>query len=165
MSTSMIEQGWAALSAGDVATARDAFEEALAEAESGAAREGLGQALYLQRDYLGAIAQHERAYAAYRREGPTFAAGRAARVLAWITGSVLGDWAVQNGWLARALRILTEAGEDAPEHGWVLIIKSYAESDAAIREAWFREAVARSGASSRIRTSRSKVWLLAGLYS
>ena len=142
MSTSMIEQGWAALNAGDVATACDAFEEALAEAESGAAREGLGQALYLQRDYFGAIAQHERAYAAYRREGQTFAAGRAARILAWITGNVLGDWAVQNGWLARALRILTEAGEDAPEHGWVLIIKSYAERDAAVREAWFREAIA-----------------------
>ena len=68
MSTSMIEQGWAALNAGDVATACDAFEEALAEAESGAAREGLGQALYLRRDYAGAIAQQERAYAAYRRD-------------------------------------------------------------------------------------------------
>ena len=142
MSTSMIEQGWAALNAGDVATARDAFEQALTEAESGAVREGLGQALYLQRDYFGAIAQHERAYAAYRREGRTFAAARAARILAWITGNVLGDWAVQNGWLARALRILTKAGEDAPEYGWVLIIKSYAEPDAAVREAWFREAIA-----------------------
>jgi hypothetical protein len=72
---------------------------------------------YLQGDYSGAIAQHERAYTAYRKEGETFAAGRAARNLAWIS-SVLGDWAVQNGWFARAARMLAEAGADTPEHGW-----------------------------------------------
>ena len=138
----MIEEGWAALNAGDAATASHAFESALAEVETGIGREGLGQALYLQRDYSGAIKQHERAYAAYRREGQTVAAARVARILAWITGNVLGDWAVQNGWLARALRILAEVGEDAPEHGWVLIIKSYTEPDAAAREAMFREAMA-----------------------
>ncbi len=137
----MIEEGWAALNAGDAATARAAFESALAEVETGSGREGLGQALYLQRDYSDAIKQHERAYAAYRREGQTVAAARVARILAWITGNVLGDWAVQNGWLARALRILAELGEDAPEHGWVLIIRSYTEPDAAAREAMFREAI------------------------
>jgi hypothetical protein len=26
---------------------------------------------------------------------------------------------VQNGWLARAVKVLTDAGEDTPEHGWV----------------------------------------------
>jgi hypothetical protein len=96
MSASLIEEGWVALNAGDLATARDAFENALADADSGSGREGLGQALYLQRDYSGAIAQHERAYAAYCREGETVAAARVARILAWITGNVLGDWAVQN---------------------------------------------------------------------
>jgi hypothetical protein len=45
---------------GNAATARDAFERALAEVETGSGREGLGQALYLQRDYSGAIKQHER---------------------------------------------------------------------------------------------------------
>jgi tetratricopeptide (TPR) repeat protein len=142
MTASMIEEGWAALRAGDAVAARDAFERALQQAESGAAREGLGQTLYLQRDYLGAIAAQERAYAAYLKAGETFAAGRAARILAWITGNVLGDWAVQNGWLARALRILEDVGEDAPQHGWVLIIKSYTEPDAAVREAHFRQAIA-----------------------
>jgi tetratricopeptide (TPR) repeat protein len=142
MTASMIEEGWAALQAGDAATARDAFERALEQAESGAAREGLGQVLYLQRDYSGAIAQQERAYAAYLKDAEAFAAGRAARILAWITGNVLGDWAVQNGWLARALRILEEVGDDGPEHGWLLIIKSYTEPDAVVREALFREAIA-----------------------
>ena len=99
----MIEQGWTALRGSNPEKARDAFLQALQHAESGAAREGLGQALYLQRDYAGAIAQHERAYAAYRTEGQTFAAARVARILAWINGNVRGDWAVQNGWLARAI--------------------------------------------------------------
>ena len=47
------------------------------------------------------------------------AAGRAARTLAWITGNIFGEWAVQSGWLARARTILEEAGEDRPERGWV----------------------------------------------
>ena len=62
-------------------------------------------------------------------DGDTMAAGRAARAAAWITGNVLGDWAVQNGWLARARTILEEAGEDGPERGWVLIIRSFSEPD------------------------------------
>ena len=160
MSTSMIEQGWAALNAGDVATACDAFEEALAEAESGAAREGLGQALYLRRDYAGAIAQQERAYAAYRRDGHTFAAARAARNLAWITGNVLGDWAVHNGWLARARRILEEVGDNGAEHAWVLIISSYSEPDAKVRQDLCREAIA---IGRRVADSNIEIEALASL--
>jgi hypothetical protein len=70
------------------------------------------------------------------------AAGRAARTLAWITGDVLGDWAVRSGWLARARTILQQAGEDGPEHGWVLIIEAFEEPDAQAREALLREAIA-----------------------
>jgi hypothetical protein len=70
------------------------------------------------------------------------AAGRAARTAAWITGNVLGDWAVRSGWLARARRLLEEAGEDRPEHGWVLIIKAFSEPDAQVRETLLREAIA-----------------------
>jgi DNA-binding NarL/FixJ family response regulator len=164
MSAAMIDQGWAALRTGDATAARDAFERALQEAESGAALEGLGLALYLQRDYPGAIAQHERAYTAYRKEGETFAAGRAARILAWITGNVLGDWAVQNGWLARAVRVFTEAGEDTPEHGWLLIIRSYAEPDATVREALFREAIAVGRRFSDLNLEIEALSSLGGLY-
>ena len=160
----MIDQGWAALRTGDATAARDAFERALQEAESGAALEGLGLALYLQRDYPGAIAQHERAYTAYRKEGETFGAGRAARILAWITGNVLGDWAVQNGWLARAVRVFTEAGEDTPEHGWLLIIRSYAEPDATVREALFREAIAVGRRFSDLNLEIEALSSLGGLY-
>ena len=88
------------------------FESALAEGESGQVLEGLGEALYLGREYVAAVAHGERAYVAYRREGQSMAAGRAARTVAWITGNVLGDWAVGSGWLARAL--LEEAGWIGP---------------------------------------------------
>jgi hypothetical protein len=54
----------------------------------------------------------------------------------------LANWAVRSGWLARARTILEQAGEDRPEHGWVLIIKAISEPDAQVREAWLREAVA-----------------------
>ena len=160
----MIEQGWAALRTGDATAARDAFERAVQEVEPGGALEGLGLALYLQRDYSGAIVQHERAYTAYRKEGETFAAGRAARILAWITGNVLGDWAVQNGWLARALRVLTDAGEDTAEHGWVLIIRSYTEPDAAVREALFREAIAIGRRFTDLNLEIEALASLGGLY-
>ena len=82
------------------------------------------------------------AYAAYRRERQDKAAGRAARIVSWITGNVLGDWAVQSGWLGRARSILTEAGEDSPEHGWVLILEALAEPDGAARERLLSDAIA-----------------------
>jgi DNA-binding CsgD family transcriptional regulator len=139
---SLVEAGLAALRAGEAAAARRAFEAALAEGESGEVLEGLAEALYLERQYAVSAAQYERAYSAYRRERDLMAAGRAARTAAWITGNVLGDWAVQSGWFARARAILEEAGEDRPEHGWVLIIRSYTEPDAQVRERLLREAMA-----------------------
>jgi DNA-binding CsgD family transcriptional regulator len=117
-------------------------EPALAEVESGELLEGLAEALYLERQYAAAAAHYERAYSAYRRQHDSMAAGRAARTVAWITGNVLGDWAVRSGWLARARVLLEEAGEDRPEHGWVLLIKAFAEPDAQVRESLLHEAIA-----------------------
>jgi len=138
----LIDQGWAALRDGDAAAARRAFGSALAEGTSGEVLEGLAEALYLERQYAAAATHYERAYAAYRREGRSMAAGRAARAVAWITGNVLGDWAVQSGWFARARTILEEAGTDRPERGWVLLIRAYAEPDTQVREALLGEAIA-----------------------
>ncbi|HET8575579.1 MAG TPA: hypothetical protein VFO18_00665 [Methylomirabilota bacterium] len=142
MSSPLIEEGLAALRDGDAATARRAFELAVIEGESGEALEGLAEALYLEREYATSAACYERAFSAYRSERQTMAAGRAARTLAWITGNVLGDWAVRSGWLARARTLLEEAGEDGPEHGWVQIIKAFSEPDAQVRESLLREAIA-----------------------
>ena len=118
MRSDLIDEGMAALRAGDTAAAGRAFELALAEGVSGAALEGLAEVRYLEREYAAAAAGYERAYSAYRSEGQIMAAGRAARTVAWITGNVLGEWAVRSGWLGRARSLLEEAGEDGPEHGW-----------------------------------------------
>jgi DNA-binding NarL/FixJ family response regulator len=136
-----MDDGWAALRSGDASTARRAFEHVLAEVQTAEALEGMGQALYLECDYAASIDHYEQAYTAYRRNGGTLGAARAARMLAWICGNVLGDWAVQSGWLARARTMLEEAGEDRPEYGWLLIIKSYTERDVTVREQLLREAI------------------------
>jgi DNA-binding CsgD family transcriptional regulator/Tfp pilus assembly protein PilF len=142
VSATRIQEGLTALRDGDAATARRVLELVVAERESAEALEGLGEALYLEREYAASAARYERAYSAYRREGDTMAAGRAACVVAWIAGSVFGDWAVENGWLGRARTIFEEAGEDRPERGRVLIIGSLSERDPRLRESLLREAVA-----------------------
>jgi DNA-binding NarL/FixJ family response regulator len=103
--------------------------------------EGIAEALYLDCEYSSAAAHYERAYTAYRRDGQHLAAGLAARMVGWITGNVLGDWAVQNGWWARARNVLLQAGPDGPEHGWVLIIDGMSELDPHVAETLFREAI------------------------
>lgn len=118
MSSPLIQEGLEALRGGDPAAARRAFESVLADGEadgeSGQVLEGLAEDLYLECEYSAAAAHYERAYTAHRRERASMAARRAARTLAWITGNVLGDWAVRSGWLARARTILGEVGRIGP---------------------------------------------------
>jgi DNA-binding NarL/FixJ family response regulator len=109
---------------------------------SGAALEAQGEALYLDREYAAAVSCYERAYVAYRRDRQFLAAGRAARTVSWITGNVLGDWAVQSGWLGRTRSVLVEVGEEGTEHGWALILQAFAEPDADAREALLHDAIA-----------------------
>src|SRR5436189_6456191 len=69
-----LEAGWAALAAGEVESARDAFRDA-----SGPdALDGLGRALWWLSDVDGAIDAWERAYAEYRRAEDDDAAARMA---------------------------------------------------------------------------------------
>jgi DNA-binding NarL/FixJ family response regulator len=141
MTDTLVEDGLAALRAGDVATGRRLLETAVAAAPSGEALEALGEALYFECEFVRAVDHYERAYATYRKARDIPAAGRAARMLAWITGNVLGEWAVRSGWLARARALLEEAGPDRAEHGWVLIISAFVERDATVRESLLREAI------------------------
>jgi DNA-binding NarL/FixJ family response regulator len=135
------DEAWSVLRAGDAAAARRAFEAALADNDSGEVREGLATALYLEHMYVEAADQYELAFSAFRAAHDYMAAGRAARTAAWIRGSVLGEWAVQSGWLARARTVFAEAGENQPEYGWVLIIESFSEPDPDVREALLRRAM------------------------
>jgi DNA-binding CsgD family transcriptional regulator len=135
VSSPLFREGAGALAA--VGAARRAVE-----GESGAALKAQGEALYLERKYAAAATCHERAYVVYRRERQFLAASRAARTVSWITGNVLGDWAVQSGWLGRARSVLAEVDEDSPEHGWALILQAFAEPDPAVRELLLRDAFA-----------------------
>src|SRR5687768_18482551 len=65
---SLIGEGRDAFARGDAAASRRAYEAALAEREGGEVLEGLARALYLEGDYPGSMAAHERAFAAYRDE-------------------------------------------------------------------------------------------------
>jgi DNA-binding NarL/FixJ family response regulator len=141
MSSSPIEEGRAALLGGDVPAARTAFELAVAEVGSGPALEGLAEVLYLESEYALSAAHYERAYSAYRNEADHLAAGRAARAVAWITGNVFGDWAVQSGWFGRARSVLEDARDDGPERGWLQLIEAFSEPDAGVRETLLRQAV------------------------
>lgn len=58
VSAQLIDKGVAALRAGNTATARRVFELAVTECESGAALEGLAEALYLQQEYYPAAAHY-----------------------------------------------------------------------------------------------------------
>ena len=81
---------------------RLAFEYAPAHGESGEALEGLVSFCTSNATRQRPVDHYEHAYAAPGKDGQTVAAARSARVLAWICGNALGDWAVQSGWLARA---------------------------------------------------------------
>jgi DNA-binding CsgD family transcriptional regulator len=120
----LLAEGRDAFERGDAEASRAAFEAALAQRESGEALEGLARALYLAVDYPASIEAHERAFAAYRDEGDALGAARAARILFWMNGQLYGDWAVADGWFARAERLLAPAGEGTLEHGWIEFMRA-----------------------------------------
>ena len=136
----LIEQGRAALRAGDVAAARDAFERAMADSPSADAVEGLARTSYLTQDFARAIADWERAYAMHREAGDVLGAVRVARTLSYMYGGVLGDAAVMNGWNARAESLLGDR-TDTPETGWIALNRGMFEGDRERKETFFREAL------------------------
>jgi DNA-binding CsgD family transcriptional regulator len=136
-----IEDGRAALRVGDAATARGAFERALADGTSGDALEGLARAAYLDLDVAEAIGLWERAYAAHREAADHVGSVRVARTLGYMHGSVMGDMAVSSGWMARSERLL-DAAPDAREAGWVTLNRGMFEADQPRKETLLREAVA-----------------------
>jgi len=136
----LIEEGRVALRVGDGPGARRAFELALAEELLGEALEGRARAAYLELDFVCAIEGWERAYAAYRDTGDQLGAIRVARSLACTYGTVVGDAAVMNGWIARAQTLLGDASESA-EAGWVALSVGMFEDDRARKEAHFRIAL------------------------
>ncbi len=128
----LLAEARGALERGDGAAAVKLFEAARERERSGAVLEGLARAHYLRSDYRTATAAYEDAYATYRREDDRLGAARVARMLAWITGNVFGEWAVRAGWIGRARTLLADERE-GPERGWVVVLDAQTEPDSAQR--------------------------------
>jgi DNA-binding NarL/FixJ family response regulator len=139
----LIAEGRAALHCGDPASARHAFERALADSAGGDgdAIEGLARASYLDLDYAGAIERWEQAYAIHRDDGDLLGAVRVARMLAYMHGTVVGDRAVMSGWLARAQTLVRDAPESL-ESGWVSLDRARFRCAGDEQEQRFRETLA-----------------------
>ncbi|NMN96509.1 LuxR C-terminal-related transcriptional regulator [Antrihabitans stalactiti] len=137
----LVAEGRAALHCGDAAGARLAFERAREQSAEGVVLEGLARAAYLAMDYPPAVENWERAYAAYRESGDFVGAVRVARTLGYMYFSVVGDFAVANGWIARAKTLLAGA-PDSTEEGWVALNIGMFEGNRERKELRFREALA-----------------------
>ena len=133
-------EGRAALRAGDAAAARRSFGLVLAVSQSGEALEGMARASYLELDFRRAIDEWAAAYAAHRTAGDSIGAGRVARTLSCMYGTILGDWAIASGWLARAQTLLAVETQSA-EVGWVALNLGMFEGNRPVKEARFREAL------------------------
>jgi len=110
--------GWAELTAGRWAEARELFEQAVAVRESPEGLEGLSWAAWWLDDAETVLDTRKRAYRLYRTRGE---AASAARMATWLAADQLdfyGAWAVASGWLRRAHRLLDEL-EPGPDHGWL----------------------------------------------
>jgi DNA-binding CsgD family transcriptional regulator len=140
-----IEAGRAALRVGDAAGARSAVADLVddAQAPAGDVAEILARADYLDLDYPPAIAGWERAYAAHRAAGHDLGAIRAARTLSGVYFTVVGDFAVSRGWLARAQTLL-EGAADASEEGWVSLNRGMFEPDRDTKNTLYRTALDRA---------------------
>jgi class 3 adenylate cyclase len=104
--------------------------------------ETYGEAAWWSGKLDEAIATRERAYAAYTATGDPLGAARMAITLAWDYEG-RGAFAVSNGWLATAERLLADTPE-APEHGRLLLTRAlmtlFAEGDIERATALFDEA-------------------------
>jgi DNA-binding NarL/FixJ family response regulator len=129
----LLHDGWEALAAADWQVARSCFEQAMSEAETAEALDGLSQAVHFQREYDTAIELKERAFAAYRRAGKPVKAADTARWLAFLHGTFHGNFAVASGWMARAESLL-EGIDECAAHGWLILDGAVFSRDSRERE-------------------------------
>lgn len=113
-----------ALERGDWEDARAAFGQALAEAETAQAREGLSWAAWWLDDGEMAIRERETAYRLYRQEGDDIGAARMAMWLGVDYADFRGEMAIARGWRERA-RSLLDGRPIAPEHGWMPLLECW----------------------------------------
>src|SRR5687767_12498168 len=118
-----LTQAHAALERAEWRAARDGFERALAERETAEALEGLSWAAWWLGDAEATLSARERAYRAHRAAGDPCGAARTA---AWLASDLIdfrSEYAVANGWLERARRLVADRPA-CPEHGWILLVEA-----------------------------------------
>ena len=116
--------GWTALAQARWKAARTAFEGALKHEESPELLEGLSWAAWWLDDADAVFDARARAYRLYRTRGDVACA---ARMATWLAADHLdfhAAFAVTNGWLQRARRLL-ETVELGPDHGWLAFHEGY----------------------------------------
>ncbi len=127
--TELLSHGRSALARGDHAAAIAAFAQVLEQHDGPEAQYGLARAVEQAGDYDAAIAHYERAYAGFRGRGEVLRPALiAARELCFLHAAVRGDDAVAAGWLSRARRLATGAG-DCVERGWVELAEAMVTDD------------------------------------
>jgi LuxR family transcriptional regulator, maltose regulon positive regulatory protein len=112
--------GEAALERGAWKEALTAFQGAVAAGAGPEALEGLATAAFFLDEGRLVFDARERASAGYREVGRPVDAARVAIALAWDYRVFRGEAAVGDGWLARARRLLEDAGP-TPERGWLAL--------------------------------------------
>jgi DNA-binding CsgD family transcriptional regulator len=128
----LLRAGRDALATGDWGRARACFEQAGEFGESAEVLDGLSQAVHFQGEHVRAIELKERAFAAYRHRGRRVEAAELARWLAFLHGTVHGNAAAANGWMARAVNLLEGVGPCAA-HGWLTLDRAPFADDSAER--------------------------------
>jgi DNA-binding NarL/FixJ family response regulator len=121
-----------ALAAGRWIDARTLYENALQDAESAEACEGLSQALWWLDDVAEAVRMRERAYVLARAAGDAATAIRNATWISRLLAS-FGNAAASDGWLARAESLAEEAGPTI-ERAYVELMRAKKAADAETAE-------------------------------
>jgi DNA-binding NarL/FixJ family response regulator len=117
---SVLEQGLAAMEAGDLDGAVVALAEAAATGPAPLANQLLGGLCFMEGDLDGARTRWERAFAELRQGGDRRAAARVAADLADLHSTSLGNRAAGAGWVQRAKRLLEPVGR-CVERGYLAL--------------------------------------------
>ena len=123
-----VDVGGAALAAGRWDEARQSFEGALAQGESGAAHFGLASALWWLGENERSVAECTKAYALFRRSRDIEHAVQCALWLGITYKANFANAAAASGWIGRAERLL-ESVETGPLHGYACVARAYRMAD------------------------------------
>ncbi len=134
-----VEAAQVAVAAGDWAAARSAFEVLVAGDPTPESLAGLGDVLWWLGETDQSVRCQEQAYAGFQHRGDPAGGAMAAVGLYLVYRVSLGNTAVARGWLARAARVVSEAGL-APLEGWVLLLRAHDSADPVSAERWAVEA-------------------------